>query len=219
MNRHEAAAAIAADLERSLRLAIKERREAIPAANLAAAIAADLAAGSPTRMDPVDAAEYAADIAADLVEILPGHKATMLACDLVALLNVMVTDPDDLPTAPEAISADLAAARAAIAYAEPPATEAPAAAAAVDPVAAADLAAEEAIKADPASMGKAPRGTWAGQREWDRENLETVSCQLPKEEAQLLRSLCRQRGITRYALLKYMCLVWLRAMEGWYHVG
>lgn len=218
MNKHEAAAAIAADLERTLRQVIEAQSEAIPAANLAAAIAADLAADSPARMDPMDAAEYAADIVADLEEIAPNHKATRLARDLVALLNVMVMDPADVPTIRQAVEADTAATRAAITYADPPATETAAAAAAVDPVAAADLAAEDARKADPIVMGKVPRGTWAGQSEWDKENLETVSCQLPKEEAQLLRSLCRRKGITRYALLKYMCLVWIRAMEGWYNV-
>lgn len=63
------------------------------------------------------------------------------------------------------------------------------------------------------SPRRSRRPKWAGQAAWDKENILTVSCRLPKEEAQRLIRCCKEAGISRHRLIKYMLCVWCSAWE------
>lgn len=62
----------------------------------------------------------------------------------------------------------------------------------------------------------AARRRWRGQAAWDKDNMKTVSCRLPRGEAERLRRCCREAGINVYQLVMYMVLTWMAGWEA-YH--
>lgn len=57
------------------------------------------------------------------------------------------------------------------------------------------------------------RKRWTQQIAYDNEYMATVSTRLPKHEALLLVQCCREAGITRHALLRYMLQTWCAAWQ------
>ena len=57
------------------------------------------------------------------------------------------------------------------------------------------------------------RERWAQQIAYDKANIVTISTRLPKHEAQLLLQCCKEAGITRHALLRYMLQTWCAAWQ------
>ena len=51
------------------------------------------------------------------------------------------------------------------------------------------------------------------QQKWDRANLRTISTHLPREMAENLKILCKNRGITPYMLLRNYLLKVLQGEE------
>lgn len=221
----EAAAATAAELSADLAAIAAADPVMEDAADLAGGLAA-AAAGSNQKITPGLAAELAAELAEDLRGQIPEELAIIeLADDLAAVLIGLAATP---PAATAAImaaverserrrgivpAADLPAARAAV-RSRPAPLMAPLQLVPLqdkDIEAAAELAAEAA--ADAAKGGAAPRHTWQGQRRWDRENMVTVNCKLPRDKAALVREHCAERKMTRYALMQQLLLLWCAAME------
>lgn len=62
----------------------------------------------------------------------------------------------------------------------------------------------------------AARRRWRGQAAWDKDNMETVSCRLPRGEAARLRRCCKEAGLTRYELIAYMVSIFMAGWEA-YH--
>lgn len=58
-----------------------------------------------------------------------------------------------------------------------------------------------------------PRKRWAGQNDWDAENMVTESTRFTVENDARLRRLCREAGVTRYYLISYMLHTWMAARE------
>lgn len=73
---------------------------------------------------------------------------------------------------------------------------------------AASMAAIEA-----AAAPRSERRRWAGQNEWDKDNMETVSTRVTKAAAERIKRACRQAGVTRYALVAHLLREWLETWE------
>ena len=70
---------------------------------------------------------------------------------------------------------------------------------------------------DAAAMTAAPktqRKRWAGQADWDAENMRTESTRFPADLDTKLREYCREAHVSRYYLINYMLRVWIAAWEG-----
>lgn len=66
------------------------------------------------------------------------------------------------------------------------------------------------------AAGKAPekeRKKWAGQNDWDKDNMLTISTRLTIKDALRLKVYCKEAGITVYTLVNYMVRVWMAAWE------
>lgn len=57
------------------------------------------------------------------------------------------------------------------------------------------------------------RRRWSRQLSWDRANMRTASCRLPKYDAERLARCCREAGISQHRLIKYMLYTWMAAWE------
>ena len=57
------------------------------------------------------------------------------------------------------------------------------------------------------------RRRWAGQNEWDAENMRTESTRFTADRDAELRRCCREAGITRYTLIGYMLRTWMAAWQ------
>lgn len=68
--------------------------------------------------------------------------------------------------------------------------------------------------------GKAPRDArrrWAGQNEYDSENMKTEATRFTAAEDERLRRCCGEAGVTRYTLINYLLRTWMAAWEVYGH--
>ena len=59
------------------------------------------------------------------------------------------------------------------------------------------------------------RRRWAGQNQWDRENMVTESTRFTLEEDERLEACLWEARVTRYTLIAYLLKLWMTAWESY----
>lgn len=57
------------------------------------------------------------------------------------------------------------------------------------------------------------RKRWAGQNEYDSDNMRTEATRFTVAEDARLRRCCSEAGVTRYTLINYLLRTWMAAWE------
>lgn len=73
---------------------------------------------------------------------------------------------------------------------------------------AAYTAAVDAGKADSPT-----RKRWAGQNDYDHDNMRTEATRFTAAQDAQLRRCCEEAGVTRYTLINYLLRTWMAAWE------
>lgn len=69
------------------------------------------------------------------------------------------------------------------------------------------------VAAEAGKAGQAARRRWAGQNEYDAENMHTECTRFNNREDARLKRCCREARVTRYALIGYLLRCWMEAWE------
>lgn len=81
--------------------------------------------------------------------------------------------------------------------------------------------AEQAYKvaAEAGKDGQAARRRWAGQNEYDADNMHTECTRFNNTQDARLRRCCREARVTRYTLISYLLRCWMAAWETYQNRG
>lgn len=75
------------------------------------------------------------------------------------------------------------------------------------------------VAAEAGKDGPAARRRWAGQEEYDADNMCTESTRFNRREDARLRRYCREARVTRYTLIGYLLRMWMAAWETYRECG
>lgn len=75
------------------------------------------------------------------------------------------------------------------------------------------------VAADAGKDGPAARRRWAGQNEYDADNMHTECTRFNSEQDTKLRRCCREARVTRYALIAYLLRAWMAEWETYRDCG
>ena len=77
-----------------------------------------------------------------------------------------------------------------------------------------DAATNDLPEAKGVTAPRRSRRKWSRQLSWDKENMRTVSCRLPRYEEERLHRCCKEAGISKHRLVRYMLRTWMEAWDG-----
>lgn len=69
------------------------------------------------------------------------------------------------------------------------------------------------VAVDAGKASRSDRRRWAGQNEYDRDNMKTEGTRFTVSEHDRLCRCCEEAGITRYTLINYLLRTWMAAWE------